>query len=206
MGLALTTIHTVGVSTVFIERLRKRPSGKSTHTLAARKAFDDKSQTTMPIPRIINDYNYYIGEVDIADQQRSNYMTQRKALRSWFPLFCWILDHACINAFRVGCQLKFFGKGDHAKFREFLVQDLLAYSTNSKYQRNCMRMQTKLIKTGVHNLVKMKGRRVCQWCSFKAKTALSSSNVSSIWHIQRIFTCQRTERVVSKNFTNKYNI
>lgn len=102
--LAFTTIHIVNSSTDSVERLRRRPAGKASHILAVRKAFGNKSQAEMNIPRMINDYNYNMNGINIADQQRSNYMTQRKAL----PFFYWILDHACINVFTVGCLMKFF--------------------------------------------------------------------------------------------------
>lgn len=106
---------------------------------------------------MINDYDYNMGGVDIVDQQKSIYKTQRNELRNWYPLFYWIFDHACINAFRVGCQLKFFVNGDHAILREFLTQDLLAFSANQNVQRNCM-----LINNGDHNLVRMSSKTLCQ--------------------------------------------
>ena len=41
----------------------------------------------LPIPLFINDYNHFIGGVDIADQLRSYYSTQRTSFRNWYPLF-----------------------------------------------------------------------------------------------------------------------
>lgn len=173
----MSTIHTIHQATDFVERLRRRFTGKSSYNVIVRKAYGDKPQAIMTISRIIDDYNFNMNGVDIADQQRSNYVTQRKALRNWVPLFYWILGHACINAFKVGCLMSFFTKSDHTKFREFLYQDLLAYSTNHKNQRNCMRMQTKLIKGGIHTQIKSGVKRVCEWCAFQSKMRLQSSKV-----------------------------
>ena len=57
------------------------------------------------ISTYINNYNYFIGGVDIANQLRAYYSTEGIALRSWYPLFFWILDIAILNASLVGQQL-----------------------------------------------------------------------------------------------------
>ena len=53
------------------------------------------------IPSAINDYNYYIGGVDIADQLRAKFSTQQRGVKPWRPLFYWLLDSTIINAFRL---------------------------------------------------------------------------------------------------------
>jgi hypothetical protein len=58
-----------------------------------------------------------MGCVDIADQLRAYYSTQRISLRSWYPLFFWMLDTAILNAYLVGKQLH--GKEDYMEHKEF---------------------------------------------------------------------------------------
>jgi len=58
-----------------------------------------------------------MGGVDIADQLRAYYSTQRISLRSWYPLFFWMLDTAILNAYLVGQQL--YGKKDYMEHKEF---------------------------------------------------------------------------------------
>jgi hypothetical protein len=53
----------------------------------------------LPIPSAIDDYNHYMGGVDIADQLRAGFSTQQRGVKPWRPLFYWLLDSAIINAF-----------------------------------------------------------------------------------------------------------
>jgi hypothetical protein len=53
----------------------------------------------LPIPGAINDYNYYIGGVDIADQLRAGFSTYQHRVKPWRPLFYWLLDSTIINVF-----------------------------------------------------------------------------------------------------------
>ena len=55
----------------------------------------------LPIPGAIDDYNHYIGGVDIADQLRAGFSTQQRGVKPWRPLFYWLLDSIIINAFRL---------------------------------------------------------------------------------------------------------
>jgi len=55
----------------------------------------------LPIPEFIDDYNYHMGGVDIADQLRSYYCTQQRSCRNWYPLFYWLLDTTLVNAYRI---------------------------------------------------------------------------------------------------------
>jgi len=51
------------------------------------------------ISTLVNDYNKYIGGVDIADQLRSNYPCHQRSRRNWLPLWFWILDTTIINMY-----------------------------------------------------------------------------------------------------------
>jgi hypothetical protein len=55
----------------------------------------------LPIPGAINDYNHYIGGVDIADQLWARFSTQQREVKPWRLLFYWLLDSTIINAFRL---------------------------------------------------------------------------------------------------------
>ena len=96
----LTSVHT-GDST--IERMRRKPRNSSAYTNSARTAFTAVHPTAhrlpFQIPTAIDDYNHYMGGVDIADQYRSYYNTQRRETRNWIPLFNWLLDISIINSF-----------------------------------------------------------------------------------------------------------
>ena len=86
----------------------------------------------LPIPRAINDYNYHMGRVDIADQLRTGFSTQQRGVKPWRPLFYWLLDSTIINAFRLSehqrkakLTRKDKVRSAHRAFYESLVKELL---------------------------------------------------------------------------------
>src|SRR6266576_4165168 len=88
----------------------------------------------LPIPGAINDYNHYMGRVDIADQLQARFSTQQQSVKPWRPLFYWLLDSTIINAFRLsehqrksklGSGQKDKVRSAHRAFREALVLELL---------------------------------------------------------------------------------
>ena len=85
--LALSNIHTVNRAEDFREKQRRRPAKTSTNRRIVRKVFGDNYIKELQIPCFINDYNYYIGGVDLANQFRESYETHRATLRNWWPLF-----------------------------------------------------------------------------------------------------------------------
>ena len=104
-----TTIHD---GTGWIVRPRKRTKGTSTSAAITKEPFkmfnppirckDPYEHTRdLPIPIAIDDYNRFIGGVDIADQLRAGFSTQQRGVKPWRPLFYWLLDSAIINAFTI---------------------------------------------------------------------------------------------------------
>jgi len=96
--LFMTSYHDI---TKRVERLRRRPKKTSTNASIVRNIFNDQSRKILPIPEFINDYNYHMCSVDIADQLRSYYSTQQRCRRNWLPLFYWLLDTSLVNAYRI---------------------------------------------------------------------------------------------------------
>jgi hypothetical protein len=71
--LALSNIHTINQTEDFREKVRRRPAKTSTNRRIIQQIFADKPTKTLSIPRFINDYNQYIGGVDLANQFRDSY-------------------------------------------------------------------------------------------------------------------------------------
>src|SRR6202021_3409306 len=91
-------------------RNRRWPADTSTSASITRQPFGvlqaDRSTTRpykscrwLPIPGMINGYNFNIGGVDIADQLQALFNTQQRTQRNWMPLFHWLLDTSIVNAF-----------------------------------------------------------------------------------------------------------
>ncbi len=84
--LSLSTVHTVNKVADHVKRWRRRPQQTSSNATNARKPFNGKGpRAELAIPRYIDEYNFNMGGVDIADQHRAAYKTQRKVIRNWLP-------------------------------------------------------------------------------------------------------------------------
>ena len=95
----MTTIHSLIGEKSEISRKRKRTGRKSTSAKRALAEFGEDHEKELMIPVAINDYNFHMGGVDIADQYHSYYDTQLTTFRTWFPIFFWALDTALINSY-----------------------------------------------------------------------------------------------------------
>ncbi|RFU23937.1 hypothetical protein B7463_g12401, partial [Scytalidium lignicola] len=81
--LALTNIHTVDTTETFRDKVRRRPTKTSTSAWQARAPFGNQPTKELAIPVVIDDYNHYIGGVDIANQFKAEYETHRTTFRTW---------------------------------------------------------------------------------------------------------------------------
>ena len=68
--LGLSTLHS---PTGFIAQKRKWPAKTSTNGTLVRRVFGDKVIKELDIPVFINDYNYYMGAVDVSNQLQASY-------------------------------------------------------------------------------------------------------------------------------------
>ena len=103
----------------------------------------------------VNDYNYNMNSVDLANQFQQPYDTQQIAYCTWILLFHWILDQAAINAYKLALVAGTWTKKEgHLKFRRALYKKLLDYSVDSKPWR----------EPGPHNWVDRLTRQSCALC------------------------------------------
>jgi hypothetical protein len=125
--LGLSTIHTVNKDSDLIERMRRRPKKTSTNAAIVRPIFGDETRKNINIPRFIDDYNHYMGGVDIANQHRAAYETHLRTWRSWWPLWTWAIDVSIVNCFKIQSilfQIEQLAPPDHYRFREELYKGL----------------------------------------------------------------------------------
>ncbi|KAI3655925.1 hypothetical protein MP638_006061, partial [Amoeboaphelidium occidentale] len=97
----LSTIHTIHRTADLVEAPKKHPRENSNNSATRNDLFGENAVLPLKIPTIINDYNHNMNGVDIADQMRSNYATQRTHYRTWVPLFYCCLDTAIVNAYMI---------------------------------------------------------------------------------------------------------
>jgi transposase IS4-like protein len=149
----LSTIHTIHEASSWVKRERRRPNTTSMNATTARAIFGDLPRLEIDILTWVDDYNHHMGSVDLANQLRAAYHTQKIAYRNWIPLFHWVLDQAIINAYKLGV----FGKtwhDTHVEFRRELYRGLLSYSNPRIWK-----------KVGLHIWVLRGNRQTCVWCS-----------------------------------------
>jgi hypothetical protein len=92
----LTTVHKWQELTL---RERRKPCNTSTNASIARKAFGNKERKAFYIPSAIDDYNHFMGGVDLADQRRAYYTTHQRTRRNWLCILLALLDISVSNSF-----------------------------------------------------------------------------------------------------------
>jgi hypothetical protein len=99
-----------------------------------------------------------MNSVDLANQHRQPYNTQRIAYRTWVPLLHWILDQAAINAYKLAVESGSGPEGNsgHLKFRRGLYSKLLNYSKP-------------WTQAGPHNWMQRPNRQLCVMCIKREK-------------------------------------
>ena len=130
--LFMSTIHT-GRKTV--ETLRRKPAKTSTNARTSRAPFGDLTIKKLPIPDFIDLYNHFMNDVDVADQLRYYYDTQRVHLKTWKPLWHFLLNTTIVNSYKIIniTELRPYAKlrkhDSHRLFRIKLIQELYDHFT-----------------------------------------------------------------------------
>ena len=115
---------------VQVEKLRRRPAKTSTNARTSRAPFGDLAVKKLPIPDFIDLYNHFMNGVDVADQLRCYYDTQRVHLKTWKPLWHFLLDTTVVNSYKIinTTELRPYAElrkhGSHRLFRMELIQEL----------------------------------------------------------------------------------
>ncbi|KAF2804911.1 uncharacterized protein BDZ99DRAFT_467143, partial [Mytilinidion resinicola] len=162
--LFLSTIHN---SQNYIAKLRKQPSTISTGYRQTAKVFGDKARKELDIPDFIEEYNLFMCGVDVADQLRSYYNTERTYRKTWKPLFSFLLDIVVGNCYQLSTYRivgeRTLRQHSHAQFRRNLRDALL-------YNSICVRKQyTQPVKE--HKLAKVfKKQHFCAACKEARRT------------------------------------
>jgi hypothetical protein len=129
--LGLSIVHTIHQASSWVTSKCNCPSKTSTNAAITRKVFGNLPSMHLDILTWVDDYNHNMNSVDLANQFRQPYNTQRIAYWTWMPLLYWVLDQAAINAFKIAVLLGAQPKDNHSthlEFRRALYQRLLDYS------------------------------------------------------------------------------
>ena len=125
---------TVSNGREFKSRLRRRPTKTATNARTSRAPFQGNETKELDIPEFIDTYNHFMNGVDVADQLRSYYNTQRTHFKTWKPLWHFLLDTTITNAYKIAHCTPERPNGEpwehlsHKRFRTRLASQLFSHS------------------------------------------------------------------------------
>ena len=97
---AISTAHSLHQSEDRIQRLRRCPKINPENQRILRPVFQGQPFKELFILKAMDDYNHDMKGVDQADQLRASFTCHRKQdYRTQMPLFYFLLDVSCVNAF-----------------------------------------------------------------------------------------------------------
>jgi hypothetical protein len=79
--------------------MRKKPRPTSTNKQHLNTVWGQSAKARIDIPGMIDDYNHYMGGVDIADQLISYYRSNLRCRRTWMPLMLHCFDIIRVNSY-----------------------------------------------------------------------------------------------------------
>jgi len=117
----------IGITTAFkvddyIIRIKKRLKAISINIDITRPVFGDLYRKALLIPKTINNYNYYIGNINVINYLYSTFTVIRPSnYRTWRPKLWYLIDIYKENAYKVWLKAHGFSSiTDHNTHRKYL--------------------------------------------------------------------------------------
>ena len=79
----VSTLHKVGKT---IKRMRNIPRKTVNNKNHVDRVWGDQGKVQIFIPTLIDDYNYWMGGVDVSDQRIVYYQSNLRSRRNWIPM------------------------------------------------------------------------------------------------------------------------
>ena len=122
----------------------------------------------LPIPYPIREYNKYMGGSDGNAQQREVYTLDRRFSRYWWPLFIFLHDAACLNAYIIYRSTKMDSR---CLTREEFIRQIAAKLMNNplgnlrKHQSSADALNVRAIEpSSGHHWIHLPKKRECTAC------------------------------------------
>lgn len=100
-------------------------------TCKVNRRLSSGTKVGVSCPKVIADYNQWMGGVDRLDQKRNTYVADRCSKKWWHRMFYYLLDAAVMNAFLQYCSRD---ETTYLKFCLFLGRQLIDGNTFSSNQ------------------------------------------------------------------------
>ena len=92
----VSTIHKPGK---VVRRTRKKPRQTVKNQNHVRKIWGNEAKKKIYIPQLIDDYNHWMGGVDLTDQRIAYYLPDLRCFRNWVPLFLQVISIVRVNSY-----------------------------------------------------------------------------------------------------------
>ena len=126
MVFCVSTIHRTGQ---MVKRTRRKPRKTIKNQEHVDKVWGSNGKTEVFIPKLIDDYNHWMGGVDLVDQHIAYYHPNVRCRRNWLPMFIQLLSIIRTNSYIV--HKKHFGKESlsHKKFTLEMISFFMKMKT-----------------------------------------------------------------------------
>ena len=94
----VSTVHRPGK---MIKRVRRKPRITNNNRAHVEEIWGKDGKKEIFIPVLIDDYNHWMGGVDLSDQRIAYYQPDLRCRRTWIPLFIQLLSLTRNNAYHV---------------------------------------------------------------------------------------------------------
>ena len=144
----VSTLYKVGKT---IKRMRKRPRKTAKNKNHVDRVWGDQGKVQIYIPPLIDNYNYWMGGVDVSDQRIAYYQPNLRCRRNWIPMFIQILSLIRSNSYIVykcGTKIK---PMTHKKFTLEMIGKLMELAhkyMTIPYSRDTGNTPTRAATTG----------------------------------------------------------
>ena len=146
----VSTLHRVEQT---ILRKRRRPRMTDKNKAHVREVWGNEGVKKIKIPTLIDDYNHWMGGVDLADQRIAYYQPDLRCHRNWIPMFIQILSIIRSNSYIVYRSCSVMKPMTHKQFTLEMISALMM-NANDEYQKNLPRQTrtTHKKRKGAHHL------------------------------------------------------
>ena len=162
---------TVGNLAETVTRNRRRPAPTRTGARQTRKLFGSKVRMELEIPKLIDDYNHFMGGVDQFDQLRSYYSILRTHYKTWRPLFTLLIEISLVNSFKLCTANRKTTHDAHRNWLLTLVEQLRALASR-QIRRKALPSPLQLSNQSIHELRKLfeyPKLRTCEPCAERGR-------------------------------------
>ena len=92
----ISTVHKVGSVT---QHTQKKPRKTIKNSKHVDKVWGEDKKKKIYIPKLIDDYNHWMGGVDLADQRVAYYIPNLCCHCNWVPLFLQLISIVRVNTY-----------------------------------------------------------------------------------------------------------